>query len=108
MATAAALLAVALATGLPRRVTLVLNLDPVPYPAASSGQPGAPAQEAAIPAARMLGQELSPGVAIREWEVGFVCTARGWRRVHGAALLFWGHAIGSSVPPEGWVPPHSC
>jgi hypothetical protein len=85
-----------------------VNLDPVSYVAASSGRPGALPREVEIPPARMVGPELCPSIAIPKWEVGFICTPGGWRKVHGAVVVFWGLAIGGTKPPADWRPLHSC
>jgi hypothetical protein len=89
-------------------VTPVVNLDLLSYPAAASGRPGALPREVEIPPARMVGPELYPSVVIPQWELDFICTPGGWRRVHGAVVIFWGRAIGSSKPPAKGQPPHSC
>ena len=108
MTIVAALGAALLAIGLRGRIILAFNLDPVGYSVTSSGEPGTPPGETEIPAARMVGPELSPGVAIEAWKAGFVCTPRGWRQVGGAVILSRGVAIGSSKPPPDWVPPRPC
>ncbi|MCL4293995.1 MAG: RHS repeat-associated core domain-containing protein [Acidimicrobiia bacterium] len=88
----------------------VWNCDPVPQTAHGETGPGRPGQVLTLPPAPR-GPGLPPCVpAPPWWDVDFICTRDGWKKVRGPTVVAFGKAVGARLtdPPPDWVPPFPC
>jgi RHS repeat-associated protein len=88
----------------------VWNCDPVAQVAHGETGPGRPGQVLILPPAPR-GPGLPPCVpAPPWWDVDFICTRDGWKKVQGPTVVAFGKAVGIrlSDPPPDWVPPFPC
>jgi hypothetical protein len=89
-------------------IPVVVNFDPRGYAAVSNAGPAAVHSSLSIPAARLCGQEMCPGIMAAWPRVGFICAPGGWRKLEGAGAILWGKVLGGSAPAADWMPPYPC
>jgi RHS repeat-associated protein len=92
--------------------TGMVNCDPFPYVAYGETGPGRPGEVLVLPGAmRGAGPGMPPCMlAPPWWDVDFICTQDGWKKVQGPTVTAFGKALAPRVsdPPPDWVPPFPC
>jgi RHS repeat-associated protein len=87
---------------------VVINLDPTPYRAYGDAGPNSPNQNLTIPPGGHLGPIPIIGMTPPWWDVDFICSPSGWRKVKVGGVISGGCVIGGMDPPPDWTPPSQC
>ena len=85
---------------------VVINCDSKPYVATGDTGPNSPGQMFLIlPGMSPTG---GPGVTPPWWDIDFICTPCGWRKIKVGGVIIGGLVLGSIAPPPDWTPPFEC
>lgn len=89
--------------------TGMLNCDPWSYAAFGERGPGRPGEVLILPPGGLPGLPQCTAVP-PWWDVDFICTQDGWKKVQGPTVTAFGKALAPRVtdPPPDWVPPFPC
>jgi len=88
----------------------VINLDPTWYMGYGEPGPGQSPEPLPIrPTIPPVPPAPSPnGPNPPWWDIDFICTKDGWKKVNKPVVIIGGKAIGAVPPPPDWKPPFEC
>ena len=92
-------------TGLAYIPNVVINCDSQPYLGFGEPGPNSSGQVLVILGGVLPG---NPGVTPPWWDIDFICTPCGWRKIKAGGVIIGGAVAGSIDPPTDWKPPFDC